>query len=429
MAAATLKDPFSHYDQVHQTPHGAVIVWERLASPGNRWIKIEPYHPAAALLGPLQGKVDVFLSANEFKHWRLIRNLKSLRACYVDLDNCTDWQMALDALLEARMPSPTLMVMSGRGIHFYWVLHPVPAQALPVWQRVQDALVHALAPIGSDPRAKDCTRMLRLVGTVNGKNGAEVVGRALTGAVWTLHELADEVLGPRPSRPAPAARVLDFKAGAARRKREQRAPAKGNIYQWWHLVYRDLCAIGDYHWLGGVPEGRRDMFLFLMANALSWFACPDALASEIAKTARTFAPSLTQRQVETYTKPVLRRAADAAAGKRYEWQGREVDPRYAFRSQTIREWLGEELIVPDLWPELRALAPARVIYERRQERDKGRDRVAEGRYADHNSGQGYRASNEQKRTMARLLKAQGRSVRQIAEELGVGKSTISDWVK
>ena len=78
------------------------------------------------------------------------------------------------------------------------------------------------------------------------------------------------------------------------------------------------------------------------------------------------------------------------------------------------------------------VAPAHVIHERRQEREQtraARDRVTEGRYADHNSGQGYRASNEQKRATARLLKAQGRSVRQIAEELGVGKSTISDWVK
>jgi hypothetical protein len=232
MAAATLRDPYSHYEQVHRTPHGAVIVWESLA-PGKRWHKVEPYHPAAALLGPLQGKVDVYLTVNEFRNWRLIRNLKSLRACYVDLDGCTDWKMALDALLEARMPSPTLMVMSGRGIHFYWILEPVPAQALPVWQRVQDALVHALAPLGADPRAKDCTRMLRLAGTINSKNGEEAIGRALTGDVWTLHELADEVLGPRPSRPEPA-RILDFKVGAARRRKKHRAPAKGGIYQWWH---------------------------------------------------------------------------------------------------------------------------------------------------------------------------------------------------
>ena len=46
--------------------------------------------------------------------------------------------------------------------------------------------------------------MLRLAGTINGKNGEEAIGRALTGDVWTLHELADEVLGPRPAQHAPA---------------------------------------------------------------------------------------------------------------------------------------------------------------------------------------------------------------------------------
>lgn len=436
MAAAALKhaDPHAldgagHYQKIHRTPHGTVIVWERLV-PGKRWLKIEPYHPAAALLGPYQGKVDVYLTVNEFQHWRLIRNLKSLRACYVDIDGSTDWEDALEVLREAKMPAPSFMVLSGRGIHFYWILEPVPAQALPVWQRVQDALVNALTPVGADYRAKDCTRLLRLVGTINAKNGEEVIGRTLNNNVWTLHELADEVLGPRVQQPA---RVLDFKAHAARRRHQDREAGKqkGSIYAWWYLVYRDLCTIADHYWFGGVPDGKRDTMLFLMANALSWYAHPESLSNEIIKTARTFTPTLTKKDVETYTRPILKRATDAAAGRKYEWQGKEVDPRYAFRAETIREWLGgTNLIVPELWPDLRALAPKEVIHERRREREKVREtrnRAAEGRYGANNTGQGYRAGQEEKRATARLMRAQGQSIRVIATALDVSVNTIQRW--
>jgi hypothetical protein len=409
----------SHYNKIHDTPHGTVIVWERLA-PGRRWTKIEPHHPVASILGPYQGKEDVYVTVNEFHHWRLIRNLKSLRACYVDLDGYTDWEMALEALREAGIPSPSLLVLSGRGIHFYWLLEPLPAQALPLWQRIQDALVHALAPLGADYRAKDCTRLLRLVGTINSKNGEEVIGRTLTGDVWTLRELADEILAPR----VRIAQVFDFKAHAARR-RQSRAPAKGSIYAWWHLVYGDLCTIAGHHWLGGIPEGKRDTFLFLMANALSWFACHEALRTEIIKTARTFTPSLTLRQVETYAKPILKRAKDAAEGRKYHWQGREVDPRYAFRAETLRDWLGgPELIGPELWPELRALAPREVIHERKREQKRkfeetreARDRVAEGRY--QKKREDFLQEATDRRAMAAQLKAGGLTWKEVGEQMGI----------
>jgi hypothetical protein len=425
MIAQTIETPeysamCGHYEKLHYSPHGTVVVWERLA-PGRRWAKIHPHHPVAALLGPYEGKQDIFITVNEFRHWRMIRNLKSLRACYVDVDGFTDWEIALDAIREAGIPNPSFMVMSGRGIHFYWILAPLPAQALPVWQRVQDTLVNALAGIGSDYRAKDCTRLLRLAGTVNSRNGAEVRGYALNNDIWTLHELADEVLGPR-IKPA---KIFDLKAQNTRRRRKMAAPGKGSIYAWWHLVYRDLCAIADHYWLGGVPEGQRDTVLFLMANALSWFANTQALENEIIQTAKTFTPSLTQRQIQTYTKPILKRAQAASEGKKYHWEGKEVDPRYAFRAETLREWLGgDKLIVPELWPNLRALAPREVIRERKRERDKVReengrirDRVAEGRY--QQKREEFVTAATDRREEALKLREKGLRWKEIGERMGI----------
>ncbi|MDD5469101.1 MAG: hypothetical protein PHS96_15020, partial [Anaerolineales bacterium] len=153
------------------------------------------------------------------------------------------------------------------------------------------------------------------------------------------------------------------------------------------------------------------------ANALSWFANPKALESEIIQTAKTFTPSLTQREIQTYTKPILKRAQAAAEGKKYLWEGKEVDPRYAFRSETLRQWLGNELIVPELWPELRALAPKDVIHERKRERDKTRNRVTEGRY--QKNREDFLNTADNRREEALRLREEGLTWKEVGERLGL----------
>jgi hypothetical protein len=49
-------------------------------------------------------------------------------------------------------------------------------------------------------------------------------------------------------------------------------------------------------------------------------------------------------------------------------------------------------------------------------------------YLGARGGRAKGAANEEKRASARLMRAAGHSLRQIAEVLGVGKSTVSDWV-
>lgn len=44
------------------------------------------------------------------------------------------------------------------------------------------------------------------------------------------------------------------------------------------------------------------------------------------------------------------------------------------------------------------------------------------------SGASRLAASEEKRESARLMRAQGQSIRAIAEALGVGRSTVHDWV-
>lgn len=411
-----LSQPINHHERLHHAAHGVVLYWES-AKTGKRWTKIAPGDPVAQLVCGFSGGNDTYLTVNQFYGWRNIRQLKSLRCCYVDVDGTDDLEAVLDALQTARMPSPSFIVFSGRGLHCYWLLEPTPAQALPVWQRVQDALVKSLASVGSDSKARDCTRVLRLVGTKNGKNGQEVRGVVLTNTVWTMHTLADEVLGHRTMKPA--AKLFDFAAAGARKQRPVGLVRTGSIYDWWHLVYADLVAVADYHWFGGIPEKHRDQILFLMSVSLSWFAHPDLLKDEIAQTARTFTPSLTDQEVETQMASVVSRARDAAAGKTILWRDAQIDPRYRFKAETLREWLGD-LIHPDLHPQLRALAPAEVIKQRKKERDADRYEMTREEYLD---------SAEQRAVSARLMSQQGISINEIATKLGITRMTVSRYLR
>ncbi|MEF3193817.1 MAG: helix-turn-helix domain-containing protein, partial [Halothiobacillaceae bacterium] len=197
----------------------------------------------------------------------------------------------------------------------------------------------------------------------------------------------------------------------------------GSIYERWYKVYGDLLTIARHH--GGlIPEGHRDVWLFLAAVALSWFTRAEALAAEIDNAARTFT-TLTGAEVRKVVRTIQERAELAAQGQVVEWAGQKVDPRYRFRRSTLYAWLRG--LIPDaLLPELRAIIPDALARERKLVND--RERYWDGREAAY-TGDGVRVSNEQKRAMARLMRAQGMSQRAIAAELGVSQQAVQKWLK
>lgn len=410
--------PGDHAELIHSGDrHGTVLFWERLADDGRRWIKCKPTENLPAIAEQLRSRADAYFTVNQFNGWREVRLLKSLRAVYVDLDGQQDIELVLDALAAAQMPAPSLAVFSGRGLHLYWLLRATPGKALPVWQRIQDAILKTLSAIGADPACRDCTRVLRLPGTINSRNGVEARGLMLTGEEWDLHSLADEILGPRKAG-RPKASISDFNAATARSGR--RSVLAGSIYGWWHTVYSDLVKLTDLEHGNRLPEGSRDRLLFLHAVALSWFAQPDAIESEILSVGRLIT-NFSDDEILATMAPVISRRHMADQGHKIAWNGREVDPRYFFQAATLRDWIGHD-IVSRYADQLRALAPAEVIQERKKLRDASR-------WQDSYTGNGVRASNEDKRATARLMAASGTSQRAIATELGVSQKTISLWIR
>ena len=293
-----LRSPAEHVDFVHTEQRlGTILVWKQHAA-SRQWIKVQPTDDMALLMAEHLGQNDRYFTPNQFRQWRRMDLLRSLRAVYVDLDGCTDWKGVLESLSEQGFPSPTFIVESGRGLHLYWLLESTPAKALPVWQAVQDLLVSKLKAFGSDPSARDCTRVLRIVGSINSKNGAQVTGWVLQPFRWTLHELADEVLGPRKM---PTSDVVGLER--ARTKRQASVHQRTGPYRLWHNRYQDLCKITEHYAFmqpQGIPEGNRNNLLFLLSVALSWFTNAQGLQEHIERVARTYAHADQKRSAQLH---------------------------------------------------------------------------------------------------------------------------------
>src|SRR5450830_1474215 len=101
--AFDLSQPINHHEKLHRAAHGTVLYWEALKD-DHRWTKVQPGDPVEKLIAGFSGGADTYLTVNEFFGWRNVRQLKSLRACYVDVDGTDNLDDVLDALRAARLP-------------------------------------------------------------------------------------------------------------------------------------------------------------------------------------------------------------------------------------------------------------------------------------------------------------------------------------
>ena len=141
-------------------------------------------YPVAQLphiLQALDPNIDSYISqAQFFKRNRRIVNLWSVGLCWADLDIYNTHYgeqkpeyvaFAVRMFLQDEgLPPASLIVHSGRGIYLKWLFEKgIPRDALPRWNAVQATIVRRLQKFGADPNAKDASRVLRLVTTVNTK--------------------------------------------------------------------------------------------------------------------------------------------------------------------------------------------------------------------------------------------------------------------
>ncbi|MEK4026972.1 replication protein [Sporosarcina sp. FSL W7-1283] len=154
---------------------------------------------------------DVYFSQNTFyKPHRAIENIRQLRALYVDVDFYIfnydyRWTLGNIELLvnDRELPSPNLVINSGRGVVCVWLIEPVPSKALPLWQAVQKDFYSKLEKFGGDSKASDAARVFRIAGSINSKNGEKVSVMYRHENRYSLRELQYEYLPEIKPKTAP----------------------------------------------------------------------------------------------------------------------------------------------------------------------------------------------------------------------------------
>jgi ElaB/YqjD/DUF883 family membrane-anchored ribosome-binding protein len=343
------------------------------------------------VLSHLDHSRDTWLSQAEFiKPNRRVVNLARIGLLFADLDTYREpWaagrspdQLAAAVLYQCRevgIPAPSLLVYSGRGLQAKWLLDgTLPRAALPRWNACQRHLIDRLAGLGADPAAKDASRVLRLVNTVNSKSGevCRVVhvqhGPDGEPIRYGFEYLAETLL--------PVARwdiEADRKARADRRqlkllpggKTDNLRRFSGRQLAWDRL--EDLRRLADIR--GGVSDGQRMTHLFWRLNflLLSGATHSGQMYHEAAALARELDPQWSYRSAELMT--LYSKAKAHEAGEKIEFNGKQLSPLYTPKNDTLISLFG---ITDDEQNQLRTLVSRDVAAERHRKRDEARRRAA-----------------------------------------------------
>ena len=343
------------------------------------------------------------------------------------------------------IPTPSLIVYSGRGLYPKWLFdYPIPYRALAKWARVQRELLSKLIPLGADRQAISVTNVLRIENTVNTKSGelARVIwvnedhGKV---ARWNFDMLADEVL-PHSSEEL---KVMRRKRAEALKKQGiiadydkesfKRDIAEANKHNRQltveHLALarlRDLEIIADAHFGPmGVPEGERDKYMFFAGAFLTQIIKdPSQYYTELRTMCQKLAPSLPWKEVQSFTSTAYRKMLRAFDGKKDEYKGREVDPRYFFTNQYLMEQLQ---ITPEI--ERRSITIfGRDERRRRQRKQREHTRREQGVLPKKVYMLKRQEEVEANIEKARALKADGRRVKDISREMGKSVETIRSYL-
>lgn len=419
------------------------LLWaEPDAAPGHRppVLKIQRAYRLDVLpqiIAALDPERDTWISQAEFhRPNRRIVHLLRLGLCFVDLDTykTPHGENRPETLLgrflghcgDEDVPLPSLVIYSGRGLQAKWLLErPLPRAALPRWNAVQKELVARLEPFGADPGARDASRVLRLVDTVNTRSGervrvlwvqrhAEDVRRyPFEWLAETLLPVSREALQLKRQSPTAPRTPLKVLPGG---KTGNLRVFSGRQLAWDRL--EDLRKLAQRRgWTEhGIPHGYRSKYVHWCLNflLLSGAVPANQLYREAQALVREVCPDF-DKDVRSVLSTLYRKAKAYEAGERIEFGGRTYPPLYTPRNRTLLALFD---VQDDEMKELKTI----ITPEEAAERHRERNREAEDRAT-------YLRTAKQRRVEAQSRREKGESLRQIAAVLGVSPEAVRKMLK
>lgn len=176
---------------VHAHNRGYFAIFKKHPGPGRRRQELFAMDQLETVVSSLHNTSDVYLSQASFvRKSRRSNALGNLGCAFVDID-CYKLGIAVDEkianeLIEKAVcwgiPRPSFIISSGRGLYCKWLFtEPLSASHVFQWDALQHVLVSLYHAIGADIAARDSSRVLRLVGSVNGS----VDGGASVRPIWS----------------------------------------------------------------------------------------------------------------------------------------------------------------------------------------------------------------------------------------------------
>jgi DNA-directed RNA polymerase specialized sigma24 family protein len=399
--------------------------------------RLVSHEVARAAVGMYSGGTDFFVSQAGFHNLyhpspRSLENVSRLPVIYIDLD-CYNVGLSGNAEqilarafeLHPWLPMPTLIANSGRGVYFKWVLaDALPRSRLSEWQSIQDALIEMLAPLGADPCARDAARVLRVVHSVNSKNGATVTARVMANPI-PFERLKRAVLdGYSEFRKRHQAKAKARSEATGGAKPSKATSTKQRTYLCSQYTLAEA-RMQDFATLAVLRGGRltdgRHRFLYVLAIAASWFrGSVDDVAYECEAFARRHFADPARYSRRRITTILNRYQLDKENVVVPLYGGKAAPNRYRMRTATILAILE---VTPDEQRHLKTLIGAKEKARRREERRRAAGMVVRSDYLSEMSS---RTGATTSKVIA--LMGQGMSASQIAEALGISKRRVNQLI-
>lgn len=428
LAAAELRVLLQNYNR------GTVVIMQRRGA--RMKCHYVAVHKAQEEIRKFDMNRDLYVSQFVYRgRSRATRNLLQAGLLFVDIDTynvaCMRGKspeemavMAKDACLAAGIPEPSYTDFSGGGLHLKWLFErAIPKAALPRWHLCQQTLVEKLKHLGADPKAKDASRVLRVVGSRNTKQGevCRIVDMSTDGAGVTRYNFEKlwKSLVPKSRRQVQEEREEwkkkrreQRKRNKARRNRKGPKSTKSDrslaMDRWMDL--RDLRAMRE-----AGPRGYRKHYLLWELNFALLAGAIDA--SQIQQKAKEIGQQIDPGWTgwkEGFAE-LTRRAENEEAQRRGEKLTANAPLLYRITNASLIDLFditeGEQHHLATIISKPIALARKRV-----RETEKRRLTGAMPR-------KDYLARAAKRRRIARLLRETGLSYRAIAWRVGVSKSS------
>lgn len=310
-------------------------------------------HDMSAAIDSCMNFEDAYISQAFFKQPnRRSINIFGLTHCWVDLDyyKCQGWladfikntgadahqvaSLVLDRCCDLGIP-PTSIQSSGRGLYVKWGFSDLvgPAGAARV-RALNRQLVRLFSDFGSDPAAADVSRVLRVPGSTNGKNGAFCTTIYSDPISYDYQDFCDEILPL--TLDEIRERQADRQAARKQRKADRRGEhrRKGRILDradWSCKVVADMTTLADMRWGGRVPEGQRDTWTWIAAAHLALWLPPSDIQPEVEELLRIWQiePDFIRKNKNLTS--VINRAKKSWSAKKNP----DEDIRYKFGKETL----------------------------------------------------------------------------------------------